>query len=202
MTYSASAELVSKVAEALHAAHFHGVVHRDVKPANILIDVNDRPFLTDFGIALKEEDYGTGRQDVGTVSYMSPEQLRGEGHLVDGRSDIFSLGIVLYELICGRRVLSLQSARQVALVEPRPPRQINDAIPKELERICLKALSYRVSDRYSTALDMAADLGDYLKVAQRLGRPSGGRGRFERFGDRARRAGTPRQREIRSFPKG
>ena len=103
LTLSAAAELVAKVAEALHAAHLHGVVHRDVKPANILIDLNDRPFLADFGIALKEEDYGTGDRTVGTVSYMSPEQLRGEGHLVDGRSDIFSLGVVLYELICGRR---------------------------------------------------------------------------------------------------
>src|SRR5580704_5539443 len=172
LTYSASAELVSKVATALHAAHLQGVVHRDVKPANILIDVNDRPFLTDFGIALKEEDYGTGDRILGTIPYMSPEQLRGEGHLVDGRSDIFSLGIVLYELICGRRPFPSNRLAGPISAEPRPPRQINDAIPKELERICLKALSYRVSERYSTALDMATDLGDYLKISSGSGAPA------------------------------
>jgi eukaryotic-like serine/threonine-protein kinase len=164
LTSSAAAEVVAKVAEALHAAHLRGVVHRDVKPANILIDLNDRPFLADFGIALKEEDYGTGEKTIGTIPYMSPEQLRGEGHLVDGRSDIFSLGVALYEVICGRRPFPANRLAQAASIEPKPPRQINDAIPKELERICLKALSNRVSDRYSTALDMAVDLRDLLKV--------------------------------------
>jgi eukaryotic-like serine/threonine-protein kinase len=201
LTYSASAELVSKVATALHAAHLQGVVHRDVKPANILIDVNDRPFLTDFGIALKEEDYGRGDRILGTIPYMSPEQLRGEGHLVDGRSDIFSLGIVLYELISGRRPFASNRLAEPAWVEPRPPRQINDAIPKELERICLKALSYRVSERYNTALDLATDLGDYLKVTSGSGAPKMVVSSLSNSGI-SPTSGVSAAREITIIPKG
>jgi eukaryotic-like serine/threonine-protein kinase len=86
-----SAEMVATIAEALHYARTRGLVHRDVKPANILIDVSGKPCLADFGLALRDEDYGKGGGLAGTPSYMSPEQARGEGHLVDGRSDIFSL---------------------------------------------------------------------------------------------------------------
>jgi formylglycine-generating enzyme required for sulfatase activity len=100
---------------------------------------------------------------------MSPEQARGEGHRVDGRSDIFSLGMVLYELLTGRRSFKAKSKEelleQIASQEPRPPRQIDDHIPKELDRICLKALSKRASERYSTAKDMAEDLRHFLSSA-------------------------------------
>src|SRR5215470_557854 len=98
-----SAELVATVAEALHYAHTRGLVHRDIKPANILIDAAGKPYVVDFGLALKEEDFGKGGGLAGTPAFMSPEQAKGEGHRVDGRSDIFSLGVVLYELLTAKR---------------------------------------------------------------------------------------------------
>jgi serine/threonine protein kinase len=98
-----AAGLVATVAEALHHAHKQGLVHRDIKPANILLDTSGKPFVADFGLALREQDFGKGPCFAGTPAYMSPEQARCEGHRVDGRSDIFSLGVVLYEPLTGRR---------------------------------------------------------------------------------------------------
>jgi serine/threonine protein kinase len=98
-SFSESAALVATVAEALHYAHRKGLVHRDVKPGNILIDKGGKAYLADFGLALKEEDFGKGAGFAGTPAYMSPEQARSEGHRVDGRSDIFSLGVVFYEML-------------------------------------------------------------------------------------------------------
>ena len=156
---------IVKIADALQHAHKSGLVHRDVKPSNLLIDENQHPWLTDFGLALREEEIGhdaNRNRLVGTISYMSPEQARGEGHLVDGRADVFALGIILYELLSGSRPFkggsSEQILRNIVRAEPWPLRQWDAALPPELERICMKALAQRRTDRYSSAHDMAFDL--------------------------------------------
>ena len=163
-----AADFVATIAGALHYAHKQGVVHRDIKPENILVDGTGKPYVADFGIALRDDDFGRGGENrlIGTPSYMSPEQSRGEGHLVDGRSDVFSLGIVLYELLTGvnpfRGANWADSVFKIAKIEVKPPRQINDALPRELERVCLRALAKRATDRYTTAKDFAVDLRHFL----------------------------------------
>ncbi len=161
-----AAALVATVAEALHHAHNLGIVHRDVKPGNILIDQAGKPYVVDFGLALREADIGKGPRYAGTPTFMSPEQAWGEGHRVDGRSDVFSLGIVFYLLLSGRVPFSgctrEELLEQITCHEPKPPRQIDDQVPRELDRICLKALAKRAWERYSTAADMAEDLRFFL----------------------------------------
>ena len=148
------------------AAHAHSrlTVHRDVKPANIILTADRGPVLVDFGLGLDEAVSGKGERGViaGTPAYMAPEQVAGVAHRIDGRTDIYSLGVVLYELLCGRvpfRSGDLRELlRQVRDDEPQPPRQLARDVPSDLERACLKALAKKLHDRYTTAADFADDL--------------------------------------------
>ena len=157
------AELVAAIADALHHAHILGFVHRDLKPSNVIIDVKGQPHVVDFGLSVSEHtQLRKVGQVAGTPAYMSPEQIRGETHRLDGRTDIWSLGVILYELLAGRHPFlqptSDDCSDEILHRAPKPPRQINDGIPADLEAVCLRCLSKDISKRYSTAADVANSL--------------------------------------------
>lgn len=171
-----AAQWILRIAEAVHCAHKVGLVHADLKPGNILIDLENHPHVADFGLAVSESDQRRlARSVAGTPAYMSPEQVRGESHRVDGRSDLWSLGAIFYEMLTGRMPFSGDSVDEIfdeiQFRDPKPPRQIDDAIEPQFEEICLRCLSKQVTQRYTTATDLARDLMHALET-QSLGAAS------------------------------
>jgi tRNA A-37 threonylcarbamoyl transferase component Bud32 len=176
---SEAAQLLAAVSDALQYAHDLGVVHRDVKPSNIMLDEQSTPRLMDFGLAKRDAGDATMTlegQVLGTPAYMSPEQARGEAHQVDGRSDVYSLGVILYQLLTGEpplRGTTRMLLHQVLHDDSRRPRSLNDHIPRDLETICLKAMAKEPARRYLSARALADDLRRYLQGEPILARPVG-----------------------------
>jgi serine/threonine protein kinase/tetratricopeptide (TPR) repeat protein len=163
-------ELVAKVARTVHYAHEHGILHRDIKPGNILLNQSDEPNLTDFGLArlVEDESTVTGTLELlGTPSYMAPEQAAGEHTKITKATDVYGLGAVLYELLTRHppfaRATTYETIKLLLEAEPRQPRLLNAKIDRDLSTICLKCLEKDPHRRYSSALALAEDLEHWLK---------------------------------------
>ena len=175
--FKSIAALGRDAANALGHAHDVGIVHRDIKPSNLLLDDRGKIWITDFGLAqIRDNPVGTGSRDIiGTLRYMSPEQASGRKFLIDHRTDIYSLGVTLYELLTLKPAFANAGAkeiiRQVTFEDPLPLRQVNPNIPVELETIIAKAISKNPVDRYSSAFALAEDLDRFCNDQPIAARP-------------------------------
>lgn len=167
----------AQVADGLHAAHELGIIHRDIKPSNLLIDRNGKPWITDFGLARIQSDVSLTQSGdvIGTMRYMSPEQARGESAIVDGRTDVYSLGATLYEMLSGSPAHDGEDApaimRQIGEDAIIPLRKHRKDLPRDLETVVAKAMAGRRDDRYETAEDFAKDLRRVLADEPTVARP-------------------------------
>jgi tRNA A-37 threonylcarbamoyl transferase component Bud32 len=190
VTFRDTAALCRVIAEAIEHAHQAGVVHRDLKPANIMIDERGEPHLTDFGLAKHATDEIAMTMDghiLGTPAYMSPEQARGEASACDGRSDVYSLGVVLFQLLTNELPFrgNMSVLPQKVIHDPPPsPRRLNRFVPRDLETICLKCLEKDPRNRYQTAGELAGDLRRYSDNEPISARPIGPFGRTLRWSQR------------------
>src|SRR5881227_2324415 len=173
-------ELITKVARTVHYAHEHGILHRDIKPGNILLDVNGEPQLTDFGLArlVETENTITRTLDVlGTPSYMAPEQAMGNNAAVSSTTDIYGVGAVLYQLLTSQPPFAggatYETIKLLLDTEPKKPRLLNPKIDRDLSTICLKCLEKDPKRRYPSALDLAEDLERWLKYEPIVARHTG-----------------------------
>jgi TolB-like protein/Flp pilus assembly protein TadD len=180
MSIRQAAELIAKVARTVHYAHEHGILHRDIKPGNILLDAKGEPHLTDFGLArlIESESSVTQTLDVlGTPSYMAPEQAVGNNAAVCSATDVYGLGAVFYQLLTGHPPFAggttYETIKLLEDTEPRSPRLWNPKIDRDLSTICLKCLEKDPKRRYSSALALAEDLERWVKHEPVLARRTG-----------------------------